>query len=210
MSSFTVKPRPAASAASTAASAAFAPMYSRAQLLVPVAMPANRGRDDSERVGHLLVGQLEELRRGDRAAEGDDLRGVQTGTAAAPRVADPAGRLVADDHRAEQILPRGPDSLADGEAGGRERGAFMGGVADVAVVGRGRVAQRGVDPGGFTHRQPGAIEPDSWLPACRPAPSPGREGCGPSRSASPARRWRTCSPGSSSRARSPSAADRGT
>ena len=39
MSSFTVKPRPAAKAASTPQAAALAPMYSRAQLFVPVARP---------------------------------------------------------------------------------------------------------------------------------------------------------------------------
>ena len=90
---------------------------------------------------HLLVRELQELRGGGGAGERDDLRGVHAAAPAAARLADPARRLVAEDHRAEQVLPRGAGALGDGEARRGERRAFMGGVADVAVVGRRRVAE---------------------------------------------------------------------
>jgi hypothetical protein len=126
-------------------------MYSRAQLFVPVASPP---------IGHLLVAQLEEPRRGHGAAEGDQLRGVQPRTSAATSVAEPASRLVADDHRAQEFLSARARAFGNGQPGRCQCGAFVRGIPDVAVVGCGGIAERGVDAGGFAHRQPGAVEPD--------------------------------------------------
>ena len=146
--------------------------------------PAHGDRRDPQRVRHLLVGELEELCRSDGAAERDDLRGVDAAASTAARLADPARRLVAHDHRAEQLLPGGAGALADGQTGRCERGPFVGGVADVAVIRCGRIAEHGVDPRGRRRGTP-FHRTRSSPPACRRAPSPGRGVSVPSRSAHP-------------------------
>ena len=75
--------------------------------------PSHGDGDDPERVRHLPVGKLQELRSSRGAGEGDDLRGVHTAAPTVAGFADPARRLVPEDHRAEQVLTRGAGALAD-------------------------------------------------------------------------------------------------
>ena len=126
----------------------------------PGGQPSHGDGDDPERVRHLLVRELQELRRRCGAGECDDLRGVHTAAPAAAGLADPARRLVPEDHRAEQVLTRGAGALGDGEAHRGECRSFMGGVADVAVVRSRRVAEYGIDARRLGYRNLRSIEPD--------------------------------------------------
>jgi hypothetical protein len=65
-------------------------------------------------VRHLLVGELHQAGDRNGTAKRYELRGVQTTAPATPRVVDAAGGLVADHHRAEQILSRRTRALANG------------------------------------------------------------------------------------------------
>src|SRR5262245_18332608 len=111
-------------------------------------------------MGHLLVGELQELCGSGGASESTDLRRMHTGAPTVARLANPAGRFVPPDHRAKQVLTRGARALGDGEAHRGERRSFMGGVADVAVVGSRCVAQDGIDARSLGHGNLRSVEPD--------------------------------------------------
>ena len=140
----------------------------RAHVLARPAVRANReaahrDRRNPQRLCHLFVGQFEELRSRDRSAECDDLRGVDAAAAAATRVTNAARGLVADHHREQHILAGRAGMLRDSQASGRERRAFVCGVADVAVVRRGGIAERGIDACDLVR---GSFVPSNQIVAC--------------------------------------------
>ncbi len=164
--------------------------------------PAHRRRHDAQGVRHLLIGELQEARNGDGTAKGHELRGVQTAAAAAPRVADASRRPRSrSPWRRADPFPVAPVRSAMASPGGRERGAVVRGVADVAVVGRPAASLRPALTRARWRREAWRRRTTRW-PSGRPPRSFARSRRMRAESIRDARRGaRACWRGSSSRAR---------